>query len=797
MVKLNESRVDYWIKKIKAMTREKAKVILIGTHLDEYSKLGKTEQDQIQAALSQVQQKIAVNDLKFMGSFLVSCTDGLGMQDLKSRVLEVAENANHFPSLPVTWVNLLNLLQKEKSKKSKHDILGAITWDRFCEMAKSCHVLSKNTLNVAQFLHDTGNIVHFHDIKAGLNDLVILNPQELAHVMSSIISFNAQWEKGMVSLAQLKMAWKAYPKESHPKLIALLEKFEVAFRIKQKPDAIFIPSLLPEQRPAHIKQTWSLQNSSTHRVGRIYKFAFVPLGFFARLLTRVIHQFGSQIHQDQLVFWRYGIYAKLTEQQEVLIQYSPQKHHLKVFAKWNLNMSSATPANSVILSSERMMITLIQAIETLLENYYSREIQESEEQVQRLIPCSHCMEHSQKKHFFTYTECVKMITRGLNTVTCEVSEKPVRIDFLAPDVAFQGIPIISPSDLELQEKIGSGGFGTVYKGLWNKNGEKIEVAVKELNQEKGTQDDLEKFEEFKREAFIMSSLNHRNLVKLFGITLAPKLSMVMEYVRGGDLHHKFHAPDAQLNTMRDQVKKERKLYDKEWKDFMGSLKNFSKEEQDSKFASFANREKDLDAKQEEYMTKQRALDEEKISWKLRYKVCLDIAKGIKHLHGIVPPIVHRDLRSPNVFLVNIINLDESAEVHAKVADFGLSRQASPNLGEILPTWQWLAPEVIDVESSAYDERADIYSFGIVCWEVATCLSEAPFAEYRADKDKRTIHRIVHEELRPTIPESCPKEMADLIKQCWSGSPKQRPSWDVIVERLENLLGAPCDMDDQV
>lgn len=138
-------------------------------------------------------------------------------------------------------------------------------------------------------------------------------------------------------------------------------------------------------------------------------------------------------------------------------------------------------------------------------------------------------------------------------------------------------------------------------------------------------------------------------------------------------------------------------------------------------------------------------------------------------------------------MVNILNLDENATVNAKVGDFGLSRQAAPQLGEMLPTWQWLAPEVIDPNGTHYDERADIYSFGVVCWEIATNLCFKPFAEYSNEKDKTVIHRIIHEDLRPTIPESCPVEFADLIRSCWDSNPARRPDFEFISCRLTEIL----------
>jgi serine/threonine protein kinase len=44
------------------------------------------------------------------------------------------------------------------------------------------------------------------------------------------------------------------------------------------------------------------------------------------------------------------------------------------------------------------------------------------------------------------------------------------------------------------------------------------------------------------------------------------------------------------------------------------------------------------------------------------------------------------------------------------------------------TWQWLAPEVIDADSMRSDERADIYSFGIILWEILT--RQYPFSEFQ-------------------------------------------------------------------
>ncbi len=218
----------------------------------------------------------------------------------------------------------------------------------------------------------------------------------------------------------------------------------------------------------------------------------------------------------------------------------------------------------------------------------------------------------------------------------------------------------------------------VYKGTYTPSPEQsIEVAIKELRMSSASDSTLEKFEEFKREAFLMSCLNHKNLVKLYGVTLSPKLSMVMEFVKGGDLHHSFHHPDENLKTQYSLLKKEKKQYEQEWTSFMTNLSQFSETEKQTKFSSFEKRRKDLENREESIVEAQKKLDEEKISWRLRYRVSLDIAKGLKYLHNIMPPVVHRDLRSPNVF---VRSLDDSLQR----TKFHLERVISRNSANHFP-----------------------------------------------------------------------------------------------------------------
>ena len=138
----------------------------------------------------------------------------------------------------------------------------------------------------------------------------------------------------------------------------------------------------------------------------------------------------------------------------------------------------------------------------------------------------------------------------------------------------------------------------------------------------------------------------------------------------------------------------------------------------------------------------------------------------------------------------LVELSENAPVMAKVADFGLSRKATPALGDTLQTWQWLAPEVFDSNNiKGYDQRSDVYSFGIVFWEIIVGPGDlhVPFSEYER-KEQHIKMDIISKNLRPSLPPDAPKDIRDLITKCWSANPDDRPTFVDICSQLGNKLG---------
>jgi len=171
-----------------------------------------------------------------------------------------------------------------------------------------------------------------------------------------------------------------------------------------------------------------------------------------------------------------------------------------------------------------------------------------------------------------------------------------------------------------------------------------------------------------------------------------------------------------------------------------------------------------------------------LSWGYRWRCAMDMAKGMKYLHTAWPPIIHRDLKSPNVL---IDSLDERAEVIAKIADFGLSQVlASTTQGRAVANPIWLAPEIMKAEE--YTEKADVYSYGVMLYEIASRQVFFGDSNFMSALENRVI-----EGERPLIPTSTPPEFKKVIEACWDGDPDKRPSFVEIVENLKSGMEIHC------
>ncbi|XP_043707415.1 serine/threonine/tyrosine-protein kinase HT1-like isoform X1 [Telopea speciosissima] len=155
------------------------------------------------------------------------------------------------------------------------------------------------------------------------------------------------------------------------------------------------------------------------------------------------------------------------------------------------------------------------------------------------------------------------------------------------------------------------------------------------------------------------------------------------------------------------------------------------------------------------------------------KIAIDVAEGIKFMndHGVT----YRDLNTQKILL--------DRQGHACLGDMGIVT-ACKGIGEVMEYetdgYRWLAPEIIagDPESVTETWMSNVYSFGMVVWEMVT--GEAAYAAY---SPVQAAVGIAACGLRPEIPKDCPQVLRSLMMKCWNDCPSKRPQLSEILAIL--------------
>lgn len=318
---------------------------------------------------------------------------------------------------------------------------------------------------------------------------------------------------------------------------------------------------------------------------------------------------------------------------------------------------------------------------------------------------------------------------------------------------------IRPEEITLADIIGQGAFGVVYKGMFRQT----EVAVKVFKEDdalvtngKGKGPKKKQrlaIHRFQDEASAIGRLRHPNVMQFLGACIRKNLlAIVSTYYPRGSLSHALHSGP-----------------------------------------------------------KRRAAEDgtEPVALKWRYclNAALGTARGLTYLHNFQPCMIHRDLKPANILLTDHFD--------GIVADFGFSGfketiEGSQRVG----TMPYLAPEVITGRDSEISEAVDLYSFGIVCSELAT--HSRPYAGWLAKQEARTPKvpksarggarenlwtkltvNVAVNKLRPSLePKMDPNDpwhawvsvaLALLAKACWAHEPEERPNATNITSFLSDIV----------
>ncbi|XP_037123831.1 LIM domain kinase 1a isoform X3 [Syngnathus acus] len=279
--------------------------------------------------------------------------------------------------------------------------------------------------------------------------------------------------------------------------------------------------------------------------------------------------------------------------------------------------------------------------------------------------------------------------------------------------------IFRPSDLIHGEVLGKGCFGQAIKVTHRETGEVM--VMKEL-----IRFDDETQRTFLKEVKVMRCLDHPNVLKFIGVLYKDKrLNFIAEYIKGG--------------TLREIIKK-----------------------MDSNYP-----------------------------WNQRVSFAKDIAAGMSYLHSM--NIIHRDLNSHNCLvrenntvvvadfgLARLMVDDKHEEKFSQGKLPGLKRPDRRKRYTVVGNPYWMAPEMIHGKS--YDERVDIFSFGIMLCEIIGRVNADPDYLPRAVDFGLNVSGF----LEHYCPPDCPTAFFPIAAVCCDLDADKRPAFSKLEEWLENL-----------
>uniref|UniRef100_A0A7G3AW55 Fibroblast growth factor receptor n=1 Tax=Lutzomyia longipalpis TaxID=7200 RepID=A0A7G3AW55_LUTLO len=174
-------------------------------------------------------------------------------------------------------------------------------------------------------------------------------------------------------------------------------------------------------------------------------------------------------------------------------------------------------------------------------------------------------------------------------------------------------------------------------------------------------------------------------------------------------------------------------------------------------------------------------DKKNLTQKHLISFAFQIARGMEYLAS--RRCIHRDLAARNVLV--------SDDYVMKIADFGLARDIQDTdyyrkaTNGRLPI-KWMAPE--SLTDKFYDTKSDVWSYGILLWEIMS-FGEQPYPSIYSADDLNIFLRCDH---RLEKPKRCSNNIYMLMRQCWQFNPQDRPNFSQLVVDLDKILSATAN-----
>ncbi|CAH1784292.1 unnamed protein product [Owenia fusiformis] len=311
-------------------------VIIVGTHLDLLPKEDREEQaKEMRSKIGELCRKPGFPDV--IGFAEVCCTrENIGVEKLRDLIKSTLDNFKvkgqnvMGQKVPASYVKLEELLSREAKNLGypviRHKRLVKIVKDAQLDLDED------ELLQAVRFLHESGSLLHYEDEALQLKDLYFIDPEWLCRMMAQVVTVREInpfiSDIGILRKEDVRMLFTgkrvgdatkySFPSVLIPQYLRMLEKFEIA--LPQNEEELLIPCRLPTQHP-DIKLPTKRGSGVVHRH---YRMPYIPLGFWSRLITRLLAFVNNADKRGEPTpvkqqYWRDGIYFYWKQDAFVLI----------------------------------------------------------------------------------------------------------------------------------------------------------------------------------------------------------------------------------------------------------------------------------------------------------------------------------------------------------------------------------------------------------------------------------------------------------------------------------------------